>query len=88
MQINTELLEKVMLHIDDHPEQHDQGMWVSMADDDERGVMNREWAWNCGTTACFAGWTALLTPGATGLTVTASCIKESITTPRLWRHRS
>lgn len=41
---NTELLERVMRHIDDHPEQHDQQVWIN----------------GCGTAACFAGWAALL----------------------------
>lgn len=41
-EINTELLEKVMQYILDHPEEHDQSQWF------------------CGTTACFAGHTALL----------------------------
>lgn len=42
--INTELLEQTMRHIIDHPETHNQGIWVS----------------ECGTTACFAGWACLL----------------------------
>lgn len=41
---NTELLERVMQHITDHPEQHNQSMWVN----------------ECGTAACFAGWATLL----------------------------
>lgn len=38
--MNTELLQRTMQHLLDHPEQHDQQVWVS----------------ECGTTACFAGW--------------------------------
>lgn len=40
MERNVELLEKTMQHIKDHPEMHDQSLWVN----------------SCGTTACFAGW--------------------------------
>lgn len=42
--MNTELLEQTMQHIKDHPEQHRQSIWVN----------------SCGTSACFAGWAALL----------------------------
>ena len=45
MNRNVELLERVMQHIDDHPEQHEQAVWVRH---------------ECGTAACFAGWAALL----------------------------
>lgn len=41
---NAELLERVMQHIDDHPELHEQWHWFN----------------ECGTAACFAGWTCLL----------------------------
>lgn len=41
---NVELLERVMQHIDDHPAQHDQEVWLD----------------ECGTAACFAGWACLL----------------------------
>jgi hypothetical protein len=44
---NIELIEKVMQHIKDHPENHSQAVWVSETE--------------CGTTACFAGWTLLMT---------------------------
>lgn len=37
---NVELLEKTITFIADHPEQHEQDVWIS----------------ECGTTACFAGW--------------------------------
>lgn len=37
---NTELLQRVMQHINDHPEQHNQ---------------ERYWN-DCGTPSCFAGW--------------------------------
>ena len=39
MNRNVELLERVMQHIDDHPEQHEQAVWVRH---------------ECGTAACFA----------------------------------
>lgn len=41
---NVELLERTMQHIDDHPEAHDQCIWVN----------------DCGSAACFAGWAALI----------------------------
>lgn len=44
---NVELLERVMQHIDDHPEQHDQAAWIN----------------ECGTAACFAGWAVMFTGG-------------------------
>lgn len=44
MTVNVELLEQVMQHITDHPEQHNQNFWVD----------------ECGTAGCFAGWAALL----------------------------
>lgn len=44
---NVELLEKTMQYIKDHPEKHQQGTWVNFQAD-------------CGTAACFAGWTCLL----------------------------
>ncbi|MBO0676755.1 hypothetical protein JRC04_04685 [Mycolicibacterium sp. S2-37] len=43
MERNVELLERVMQHILDHPEQHFQGSWIT----------------SCGTAACFAGWAAM-----------------------------
>jgi hypothetical protein len=43
---NTELAWRVMDHIDAHPGQWDQGLWIG-----ESG---------CGTVACFAGWTVML----------------------------
>ena len=48
---NVELLESVMRHIDDHPEQHDQRVWIN----------------ECGTAACFAGWACLLSGWQVGL---------------------
>lgn len=52
---------RVLDFIEAHPEKHDQSMWISNADDpsmagyDLRRTLNE-----CGTTACFAGWDALL----------------------------
>lgn len=50
MQRNVELLERVMTWIDDHPEQHNQAEWAKSGLD-------------CGTAACFAGWSAILAFG-------------------------
>jgi hypothetical protein len=43
---NAELAYKVLDHIDAHPETWYQGQWIAKAE--------------CGTVACFAGWTCLL----------------------------
>ena len=43
MKRNVDLLQKVMQHIIDHPEQHEQMVFIS----------------DCGTAACFAGWAGL-----------------------------
>jgi hypothetical protein len=44
---NAELAYRVLDHIDAHPEQHNQRVWI-----EDRG--------DCGTAACMAGWTCLL----------------------------
>lgn len=49
---NAELAYRVLDHIDAHPEQWDQGIYIGKAE--------------CGTVACFAGWTALLSGGKPG----------------------
>jgi hypothetical protein len=46
---NADLAWRVLDHIDAHPEQHNQKSWVSRPDGAD-----------CGTAACFAGWTCLL----------------------------
>jgi hypothetical protein len=43
---NAELAWRVLDHIDAHPEQWNQGLYIGKAE--------------CGTVACFAGWTVLL----------------------------
>jgi hypothetical protein len=43
---NAELAYRVLDHIDAHPEQWDQGVYIGKVE--------------CGTVACFAGWTVLL----------------------------
>jgi hypothetical protein len=43
---NAELAYRVLDHIDAHPRQWDQTTWIRDGE--------------CGTTACFAGWTVLL----------------------------
>lgn len=49
---NIALLNQVMDHIEAHPDQHDQTMWIAQPTSID----------NCGTTACFAGWSVLLHP--------------------------
>jgi hypothetical protein len=44
---NAELAYRVLDHIDAHPEQWHQGVWIARDKD-------------CGTVGCFAGWTCLL----------------------------
>jgi hypothetical protein len=44
---NAELAWRVIDHIDAHPEQHDQNAWIDKSA-------------SCGTVACYAGWTCLL----------------------------
>lgn len=46
---NLPLLHKVLSHIDAHPEEWNQGQWIT------RGVENA-----CGTACCIAGWAVLL----------------------------
>jgi hypothetical protein len=41
---NTELLQETMQYIKDHPQQHDQSVWMN----------------ECGTAGCFLGWAAIL----------------------------
>jgi hypothetical protein len=43
--INTERLLDVLTYITEHPERHNQEIWVERSD--------------CGTTACLAGWTVM-----------------------------
>lgn len=45
--LNVDLLRQVMAQIEAHPETWNQGNWFRRSD--------------CGTTACFAGWTCQLT---------------------------
>jgi hypothetical protein len=68
--VNVQLLEQTMRHIIDHPETHDQGIWVSDKED-------------CGTTACFAGWACLLS-GAKQYDVTLSQSTFSADTASGW----
>lgn len=50
---NAQRLHGTMAHVLEHPEQHDQQHWIT--------ILNRTTRPNpCGTTACFAGWAALL----------------------------
>jgi hypothetical protein len=60
---NAELAYRVLDHIDAHPEQHNQAVFLrtpgGMADEVE-AITPEVVAQHCGTTACFAGWAALL----------------------------
>ena len=48
---NAELAYRVLDHIDAHPDQHDQHVWI------ERVMSGGK---DCGTAACLAGWACLL----------------------------
>lgn len=57
--VNIERLEKAILHIEQHPEQHDQGIWIGLHSDSIEngkglGKVGSVDPW-CGTTACLAG---------------------------------
>jgi hypothetical protein len=63
----VELAERVLEFITDHPEQHNQWEWIHAGRDGDQAVMHIEpgdagiqTAVDCGTSACFAGWTAVL----------------------------
>lgn len=58
---NAALAYQVLDHIDAHPEQWEQGKWIGTVE--------------CGTVACFAGWTVLLSDGV------IDTLSESVTVP-------
>lgn len=60
---NPALAWRVLDYIEAHPERHNQNSWVS-SDVLEQNVDRYDIEGSCGTTACFAGWTVLLS-GAT-----------------------
>lgn len=69
---NAELAYRVLDHIDSHPEQWNQGLYIGKAE--------------CGTVACFAGWAVLLSGNEptfdesyvahNGVRVTQDCIVD------------
>lgn len=48
--LNEKLLDCVLKHIEEHPDEHNQNNWISLREDTE-----------CGAVCCFAGWACLLT---------------------------
>lgn len=50
----VELAERVLKFIEEHPDLHDQQLWMS------ESVKTLDEAVSCGTTGCFAGWVAVL----------------------------
>lgn len=72
--MNYEELRRVWKHIETNPRQHDQGAWYSVPSTyfqvtgtrsglpytNEITYQLTEPEWQCGTTACLAGWTAIL----------------------------
>ncbi len=55
--INVPLLEKVMSHIEAHPDEWNQDMWVTTPDSKAARVAETEGRTFCGTAYCFAGHT-------------------------------
>lgn len=55
--INVEALERVFQFLNDHPDKHEQGLYISAG---ANPVVTEGEDFPCGTTACFAGWTGLL----------------------------
>lgn len=59
--LDLERLRTVIAFIRKHPKQHDQSSWFERAPLHTPGGDNQpEKPWDCGTTACIAGWTLLL----------------------------
>jgi len=52
---NVAELDRVVTFIEDHPEQHNQSLWIRPDPRD-----NASEPWHCGTVGCLAGWTVLL----------------------------
>jgi hypothetical protein len=52
-ELNEKLIACVLRHIEANPDEYDQNTWCSLRDKEQ----DRSY---CGTTACFAGWTVLL----------------------------
>lgn len=63
---NPALAWRVLDYIEAHPERHNQSSWIdaTRAGMTDRVVDRNDVEGSCGTTACFAGWTLLLS-GAT-----------------------
>lgn len=61
---NLAELDRVIAHCAKHPEQHDQGTWLHIPPsnwvDSDRGEDELTADWRCHTTACLAGWGAIL----------------------------
>lgn len=57
--INTELLQRELDWLLQHPEQHRQGAYLRLPHDYDPWSAANTTEWRCGTAACLAGWTAL-----------------------------
>lgn len=53
--VNVPLLEKVMAHIEAHPEEWNQDMWVTLPGSESAILAKLEGRTYCGTAYCFAG---------------------------------
>lgn len=74
MTVNADRLRAVLDHIKAHPEQHLQETWGRRTE--------------CGTVACFAGWTVLLFKPGIAERFAAAPMRESILFPELLSPRA
>ena len=60
--LNKKLLLEIADHVESHPEQYDQETWVGRNDDNyvPCGPGKHIDPYDCGTSACIAGWAVLL----------------------------
>lgn len=77
-----ELAEKVLAKVTEHPEQHEQAIWVRDAEAPPVDKVNL-----CGTRACLAGWAVLLNrePNETPMQ-TLRRLSEHLGVPVNWEH--
>lgn len=60
MKVNKELFEKIADHIEIHPDQWSQETWVDNGLHGHVGPGNVLDPYDCGTSACIAGWAVML----------------------------
>jgi len=72
---NAELAYLVLDHIDAHPEQWDQGRWISRPDGAD-----------CGTAGCFAGWACMLSGNQPDWTMSNGKWTNTVTADGYWKY--